>query len=346
MKAMLLSTPGPSETSPLALCEVPIPEPREREILVRVLACGVCRTDLHVVEGELPQRFAPVIPGHQIVGIVERIGPGVSRYKTGARVGIGWLHATCGVCADCQDGRENLCEKALFTGYTAQGGYAEFAVIAEDFAYPIPDGFSNREAAPLLCAGIIGFRCLRLAGAGKGTRLGLYGFGAAAHVAIQVAHHWGAEVYVCTRGDRHQELARELGAVWTGGGNDLPPKALDAAIIFTPAGELVPRALEAVRRGGAVILGGIHMSDIPSFPYQLIYGERHLRSVMNNTREDGRDFLRVTAEIPIRTHTQVFPLEQANLALTTLKRDGIQGAAVLEIGAAAATESPKRPIGA
>ena len=328
---MLLSAPGLAETNPLALSEVPAPEPRERQILVRVVACGICRTDLHVVEGDLPQRHTPIIPGHQIVGVVEQSGAGASQYKAGARVGIGWLHGTCGVCGDCVAGRENLCEKATFTGYTAHGGFAEFAVIDEDFAYPIPDGFSNLEAAPLLCAGIIGFRCLRLSGAGKGTRLGLYGFGAAAHVAIQVARHWGAEVYVCSRGDRHRELATKLGAVWAGGATDLPPKALDAAIIFAPAGELIPPALAAVRKGGIVTLGGIHMSDIPSFPYSLIYGERQLRSVMNNTREDGRDFLRVAAQIPIRTHTQVFPLEQANVALTQLKRDGIQGAAVLEV---------------
>jgi propanol-preferring alcohol dehydrogenase len=331
MKAMLLAAPAPASTKPLALSDVPVPEPEERQILVRVAACGICRTDLHVVEGDLPPQNLPLIPGHQIVGVVERTGPRASRYRVGDRVGIGWLHGTCGICRVCASRRENLCESATFTGYTAQGGYAEFATAEEDFAYSIPEEFTDLEAAPLLCAGIIGFRCLRLSGVRRGSRLGLYGFGAAAHVAIQVARHWGCEVFVCTRGNRHQELARELGAVWAGGAVETPPKALDAAIIFAPAGELVLAALAAVGRGGAVILGGIHMSDIPSFPYRLIYGERQIRSVMNNTREDGLDFLRVAAGIPIRTRTRVFPLEEANSALGMLKGDEIQGAAVLRI---------------
>lgn len=331
MKAMVLAAPAPVASKPLALSDVSVPKPGEGEILVRVAACGVCRTDLHVVEGELPRLDTPVIPGHQIVGVVESAGAGVSRYQAGDRVGIGWLHGTCGACRDCAAGRENLCERATFTGYTAQGGYAEFVLAREDFAYPIPEAFSDLEAAPLLCAGIIGFRCLRLSGVGRGSRLGLYGFGAAAHVAIQVARHWGCEVFVCTRGQQHQQLARELGAAWTGGAMEVPPEALDAAIILAPAGELVPAALASVRRGGAVILGGIHMSDIPSFPYRLIYGERQIRSVMNNIREDGRDFLRIAAEIPIRTRTQIFSLDEANTALAMLKGDQIQGAAVLQI---------------
>jgi len=333
MRAMVLSSPGPVETNPLALADVPVPAPAPHQILVRVVACGICRTDLHVVEGELPRLRPPVIPGHQIVGVVEQSGAGASRYPIGTRVGIGWLHGTCGICSDCLGGRENLCDQATFTGYTAPGGFAEYATIAEDFAYPIPDAFSDLDSAPLLCAGIIGFRCLRLSGVGEGTRLGLYGFGAAAHVAIQVARHWGAEVYVCSRGDKHRELAKELGAVWIGESMERPPKALDAAIIFAPAGELVPSALAAVRKGGVVTLGGIHMSDIPSFPYQLLYGERMVRSVMNNTRDDGRDFLRVAGEIPVRTRTQAFPLEDANAALALLKSDRIQGAAVLQVGA-------------
>lgn len=331
MKAMVLAAPAPVDARPLALAEVPLPEPGEREILVRITACGICRTDLHLVEGELPPGNSPVIPGHQIVGIVERTGARVASCRVGDRVGIGWLHETCGICRDCARGRENLCERAIFTGYTAPGGYAEFVTAPEDFAYSIPEGFPDLEAAPLLCAGIIGFRCLRVSGAEHGGRLGLYGFGAAAHVAIQVARHWGCEVFVCTRGKRHQELARELGAAWAGGAMEAPPKALDAAIIFAPAGELVPAALSAVARGGIVVLGGIHMSDIPAFPYRLIYGERQIRSVMNNTRQDGHDFLREAAGIPIRTRTQVFPLEDANAALGMLKRDEIQGAAVLRI---------------
>ena len=331
MKACLLRVPAKIETNPLEYGEVPAPEPREGEVLVRVSVCGVCRTDLHVIEGELPPRKSPVIPGHQVVGVVERRGGGADRCAIGARVGIAWLHKTDGTCEYCRAGAENLCDHPEFTGYSVDGGYAERIVAPERFVYPIPEGFADEQAAPLLCAGIIGFRCLRLSGIKAGGRLGFYGFGAAAHVAIQVARHWGSEVFASTRDARHQKLAMELGAVWAGGTLDEPPKKLDAAIVFAPAGEIVPAALKALKKGGVLVLGGIHMSAIPSFPYELLYQERVIRSVANNTRQDGEDFLRVAAEIPIRTHVQVFPLRDANRALNALKNDAIPGAAVLRV---------------
>jgi propanol-preferring alcohol dehydrogenase len=320
------------ETNPLEYGEVAAPQPKSGEVLVRVRACGVCRTDLHVIEGELPPRKSPVIPGHQVVGIVERQAENTRRFRTGDRVGIAWLHRTDGTCEYCKTGAENLCDSPMFTGYSVDGGYAEYIVAPEDFIYPIPAGFPDEQAAPLLCAGIIGFRSLRLSGIKAGGRLGLYGFGAAAHVAIQVARHWNVDVFACTRDVRHQKLALELGAAWAGGTYDEPPKKLDAAIVFAPAGEIVPAALKALKKGGALILGGIHMSPIPSFSYDLLYQERVIRSVANNTRQDGEDFLRVAAEIPIRTHVQIFPLAEANRALNGLKNDAISGAAVLRIG--------------
>ena len=330
MKACLLQAPAPVETNPLHFTDVAIPRPESGEILVRVYACGVCRTDLHVVEGELPPRKSPIIPGHQIVGTVEELGPDAQRFSKGTRVGIAWLHRTDGTCEYCRAGAENLCDHPSFTGYTVDGGYAEYVVAPQDFVYPIPEGFSDDQAAPLLCAGIIGFRSLRLSGIEKGGRLGLYGFGAAAHVAIQVAHHWGAEVYASTRDARHQQLALELGAKWAGGTLAEPPLKLDAAIIFAPAGEIVPAALKALKKGGTLALGGIHMSPIPSLDYNLLYGERAIRSVANNTRQDGEDFLRIAAEIPIRTQVQRFPLREANQALNKLKNDAIKGSAVLD----------------
>jgi len=320
------------ETNPLKYAEVPVPQPKSGEVLVRVRACGVCRTDLHVIEGELPPRKSPVIPGHQVVGIVERQGENARRFGIGDRVGIAWLHRTDGTCEYCKTGAENLCDNPMFTGYSVDGGYAEYIVAPEDFIYAIPAGFPDEQAAPLLCAGIIGFRSLRLSGIKGGGRLGFYGFGAAAHVAIQVARHWNVEVFACTRDIRHQKLALELGAAWAGGTYDEPPKKLDAAIVFAPAGEIVPAALKALKKGGALILGGIHMSPIPSFSYELLYQERVIRSVANNTRQDGEDFLRVAAEIPIRTHVQIFPLAEANRALNALKNDAIPGAAVLRVG--------------
>jgi propanol-preferring alcohol dehydrogenase len=321
------------ETNPLEYGEVAAPKPKSGEVLVRVRACGVCRTDLHVIEGQLPPRKSPVIPGHQVVGIVERQGESTRRFGIGDRVGIAWLHRADGTCEYCKANAENLCDNPTFTGYSVDGGYAEYIVAPEDFIYPIPTGFPDEQAAPLLCAGIIGFRSLRLSGIKAGGRLGFYGFGAAAHVAIQVARHWNVEVFASTRDVRHQKLALELGAAWAGGTYDEPPKKLDAAIVFAPAGEIVPAALKALKKGGALILGGIHMSPIPSFSYDLLYQERVIRSVANNTRQDGEDFLRVAAEIPIRTHVQIFPLADANRALNALKNEAIPGAAVLRIGA-------------
>lgn len=317
------------KTNPLEYGDVPTPEPAADEVLVRVRACGVCRTDLHVVEGELPPRKTPVIPGHQIVGVIEQMGERARRFRTGDRVGIAWLHRTCGACEYCRSGKENLCERASFTGYTDDGGYAEYAAAPEAFVYPIPASFADLDAAPLLCAGIIGFRSLRLSGIETGGRLGLYGFGAAAHVAIQVARHWGAEVYAFTRGLEHRKLALDLGAAWAGDSNDTPPRPLDSAIIFAPAGELVPAALRVLKKGATLALAGIHMSPIPEMDYSLLYHERVVRSVANNTRQDGEDFLRVAAAIPIRTSVQVFPLEEANHALNALKNDQVRGAAVI-----------------
>jgi alcohol dehydrogenase, propanol-preferring len=331
MKACLLRAPAAIETNPLEYADAATPEPKGGEVLVRVRACGVCRTDLHVIEGELPPRKSPVIPGHQVVGVVERQGENARRFGIGDRVGIAWLHRTDGTCEYCRSGAENLCDNPLFTGYTVDGGYAEFIVAPEDFVYAIPEGFPDEQAAPLLCAGIIGFRSLRLSGIKAGGRLGFYGFGAAAHVAIQVALHWGVEVFASTRDARHQKLALELGAAWAGGTFDEPPKKLNAAIVFAPAGEIVPAALKALKKGGVLVLGGIHMSLIPSFSYDLLYQERVIRSVANNTRNDGEDFLRVAAEIPIRTHVQIFPLSEANRALNGLKNDAIPGAAVLRV---------------
>jgi len=331
MKACLLHAPAAIETNPLEYADVTRPRPKNGEVLLRVHACGVCRTDLHVIEGELPPRKSPVIPGHQVVGIVEKRGEGAQRFAVGARVGIAWLYHTDGTCEYCSAGAENLCDHPTFTGYSVDGGYAEFIAAPENFVYAIPEGFPDDQAAPLLCAGIIGFRSLRLSGIKVGGRLGFYGFGAAAHVAIQVARHWEVEVYASTRDARHQKLALELGAAWAGGTFDEPPKKLDAAIVFAPAGEIVPTALTALKKGGVLVLGGIHMSPIPSFSYDLLYQERMIRSVANNTRKDGEDFLRVAAEIPIRSHVQVYPLAEANRALNALKNDAIPGAAVLRI---------------
>lgn len=339
MRAMRLRQPAPIDTAPLAMAELETPRPGAGEILIAVRACAVCRTDLHVVEGELPTRRSPVTPGHQVVGTVAAIGddtPGLSR---GQRVGVAWLHRTCGVCRFCKSERENLCERAAFTGWTEDGGFATHCLADARFVYPLPDGFSDRDAAPLLCAGIIGFRALRLTGLDvdgrwAGARVGIYGFGAAGHVAIQLLRARGAEVYVCTRDrDRHQALALELGAAWVGGADAAPPVALDAAVIFAPAGPLVPAALAATDRGATVVLGGIHMSPLPAMPYDLLYGERVLRSVANNTREDGRRFLAEAARLPVRTRTELFDLGDANAALLALKNDAIRGAAVLTVAA-------------
>lgn len=334
MKAWILETPALATRRPLRLRELPVPTPAEDELLLRVNACGICRTDLHVVDGELAVHRSPLIPGHQIVGRVTALGARVEGFSIGDRVGVAWLNRTCGVCEFCVAGRENLCEQAMFTGWTVDGGYAEYAVAPAAFTYRLPDSFDDIQTAPLLCAGIIGYRCLRLTGLSrdewKGARLGIYGFGAAGHVCIQLARARGAEVYVCTRDrERHQALARELSASWVGDAQEEPSVKLDASIIFAPAGELVAVALKALRKGGTVVLGGIHMSPIPQFDYSLIYGERVIRSVANNTRDDGREFLIEAARIPVQTHTQVFPFDQANEALLALKNDSIRGAGVL-----------------
>lgn len=331
MKACLLRTPAKIETNPLQFMEVEVPEPCAGEVRVRVHVCGVCRTDLHVIEGELPARKSPVIPGHQVIGTVEASGAGTRRFEKGARVGIAWMHKTDGKCEYCRRGEENLCDAPEFTGYTVNGGYAEAIVAPEAFVYRVPDGFSDEQAAPLLCAGIIGYRSLRMAQIGAGAKLGLYGFGAAAHVAIQVARYWGVDVYASTRDERHQRLAMDLGAKWAGGTLEAAPEKLDAAIVFAPAGEIVPAALKALRKGGRLILGGIHMSPIPSFGYDLLYQERMIRSVANNTRQDGEEFLKLAAEIPIETRVQVYELGEANKALNALKNDAIPGAAVLKV---------------
>jgi alcohol dehydrogenase, propanol-preferring len=334
MKACILHNISPIENNPLEFSEAPQPQPGEGQILLKVSVCGVCRTDLHVVEGELPRQVLPIIPGHQIIGRVEQVGAGVTRLNVGDRVGVPWLHQTDGVCEYCREGKENLCENATFTGWLVNGGYAEYAVAPADFVYPIPEAFSDEEAAPLLCAGIIGFRSLRLSGItgpSTGKRLGIYGFGAAAHIAIQVARHWGVDVYAFTRDARHRQLALDLGAAWAGGSDDEPSVKIDSVIIFAPAGELVISALKVLKKGGCVAIGGIHMSQIPPIDYQLLYYERIVRSVANNTRQDGLDFLRVAAEIPIKAQTQIFDLVEANVALNALKHDAVRGAAVLKI---------------
>jgi propanol-preferring alcohol dehydrogenase len=326
MRAMLLDRPG----QPLRPAELPTPRPGPGRVLVRVLACGVCRTDLHVVDGELPRPKLPLIPGHEIVGEVAGLGAGVDRFRPGQRVGIPWLGHTCGVCRYCRHGAENLCDAPGFTGYTLDGGYAEHAVADAAYCFPIPDGYEPVAAAPLLCAGLIGYRSLAMAGRGA-ERLGLYGFGAAAHILVQVARHQGRAVYAFTRpgDDTAQAFARGLGAVWAGGSDEAPPQPLDAAIIFAPVGALVPAALKAVRKGGTVVCGGIHMSDIPGFPYELLWEERAVRSVANLTRRDAVEFLALAPEVPVRTETVAYPLERANEALADLRAGRLQGAAVL-----------------
>jgi propanol-preferring alcohol dehydrogenase len=332
MRAMILPHPGPIGSRPLARGEPPDPDPRPGEVRVRVRACGICRTDLHVVEGDLPPHRLPLVPGHQVVGVVDGLGPGCRRFGVGDRVGIAWLRATCGRCQTCRQGAENLCEGSRYTGYDEDGGYAELAVVPEAFAYAIPPVFSDIEAAPLLCAGIVGYRALRRTELAAGGRLGLYGFGSSAHVVIQIARHHGTEVFAATRGARHRDLARRLGAAWTGDAADPVPAALDAAIVFAPAGEIVPLALRAVRKGGVVVLAGIHMTPIPAMEYgPHLFHEKTLRSVEAHTRRDGEDLLREAAEIPIRPSTTPFPLEAANEALLALRTDRLDGTGVLVV---------------
>lgn len=332
MKSMQLPGPAPAERRPLRLVEGPRPEPGEDELLVRVEACGVCRTDLHVVEGDLPPRRDHLVPGHEVVGRVERCGDLAAGHRVGDRVGIAWLHRTCGRCRFCRRGRENLCERPRFTGWEVDGGYAEYARVPAAFAYPIPEGLESVSAAPLLCAGIIGYRAYRRSGVRPGGRLGLFGFGGSAHIAIQVAHHAGCEVSVFSRGGAHRELAEELGAAWIGEAGEIPPHPLDAAILFAPAGELVHPALEVLDRGGVLAIAGIHLSPIPALDHaRHLFQEREIRSVTANTREDGRALLSLAETIPIRTHTAAYPLAEANEALLDLKQDRVRGAAVLEI---------------
>jgi alcohol dehydrogenase, propanol-preferring len=337
VRALRLRAPGPAETRPLVLEDVPDPAPGPGQVLVRISACGICRTDLHVVEGDLPVMKPLVIPGHQIAGKVSAAGPGAETLL-GRRVGIAWLHRTCGICRFCTSGRENLCDAPAFTGWTVDGGFATSILAEADFVYELSGEFSDVDAAPLLCAGVIGYRALRLTGlAGRrelfaGARLGIYGFGAAGHIAIQIARARGADVYVMTRDrERHQSLAEELGATWVGGARDVPPSKLDAAIIFAPAGELIPAGLAALDKGGTLVLGGIHMSDCPPIPYELLYRERVVRSVANNTREDGRAFLAEASRVPVKAHIRTFALEEANDALIALKTDAIRGAGVLVV---------------
>jgi len=329
MRAMVLEEPRPAEEHPLLQRDLPLPAPGRGEIRVRVRACGVCHTDLHTVEGEIALPKLPVVPGHQVAGVVEARGAGADRFREGDRVGVPWLYWTCGACRFCVDGRENLCDAPRFTGLGADGGYAEAMVVPEGFAHTLPASFPDSGVAPLLCAGVIGYRALRLSEIRPGGRLGLYGFGASAHIVIQIARYWGCEVDVFSRAASHLELARRLGAAWTGRAEETPPAPLDAAIIFAPAGRLVAEALRVVRKGGVVALAGITMSPIPQLDYRLLYHERTLRSVANSTRRDVRELLELAAAVPLRAEVETFPLDQANQALIALKESRIKGAGVL-----------------
>ena len=331
MKAMILRQPNPIETKPLELVDLPKPAIQSDEILIQVKACGVCHTDLHIVEGELAQSKLPFVPGHQVTGIIEATGTDVQQFHQGDSVGVPWLYSTCGKCKFCKDGKENLCDNIQFTGFHVNGGYAEYMVAKESFTYKLPEGFSFIAAAPLLCAGIIGYRALKLSEAEPKSRLGLYGFGASAHITIQIAIHRGYEIYVFSRSEKHRKLAEKLGAVWTGTAGDISPQKLDSAIIFAPAGQLVLNALNVMEKGGTLVLAGIHMSPIPAMEYQLINQERTIRSVANSTRQDASDLLKLAGEIPIKTEFQTFPLEMTNEALRLLKDSEIQGAGVLTI---------------
>lgn len=330
MRAMMLERAAPAEQMPLASCRRPEPEPAAGEVAISVEACGVCRTDLHILEGEVPARL-PVIPGHQAAGKIVALGPGAESFAVGDSAGVGWVASTCGICRFCRSGRENLCQYATFTGRDRDGGYAERIVARAAWVYRLPAGFSALKAAPLLCAGIIGYRSLRLSGIQPGGRLGLFGFGASAHLAIQAALHWKCEVFVFTREEHHRRLALEMGAAWAGGGQDDPGVALDAAVTFAPAGDLVPVALSRLDRGGRLAINAIHMSPIPSFSYEMLYRERSVVGVTNYTRRDAEEFLELAARIPIRAETETFPLEGANEALLRVKRGEVRGAAVLEI---------------
>ena len=332
MRAMVLGAFRPAAENPLELRDVPVPIVGPEDILIKVRCCGVCHTDLHAVEGELPDAKLPLIPGHEVIGIVERVGERAARFRVGDRVGAAWLRSACGVCRFCRSGRENLCETARFNGYHADGGYAEYMVFPEKFAYVVPERFPDEEAAPLMCAGIVGYRALELSGIQPGGTLGLYGFGGSAHVALQIAKHRGSRVFVFTRSEEHRRLARTLGADWAGTAKDDPPAKLTNAIIFAPVGSLYLDALRVLDRGGTVASAGIHMSPIPEMDYgRYLYHERKMLSVANATRKDGEEFLRIAAEIPVRTTVQTFPLDAANDVLRLLKAGKINGAAVLRI---------------
>jgi alcohol dehydrogenase, propanol-preferring len=329
MRAIVLERQGPIELHPLREREAPTPEPGPGEVLLRVRACGVCHTDLHVVEGDLPAHRLPLVPGHQVVGVVERVGEGATRPAPGQRVGVAWLASACGECPYCLAGRENLCGAALFTGYDRDGGFAEYATARAGYCVPLPEGFDDVAAAPLLCAGIVGYRALRLSGACAGESLALYGFGASAHVTIQVARHLGIECRVVSRSAEHRAHAGELGASWAGTLDDAQPCPAERAIVFAPAGELVPEVLRRSARGATVVLAGIHMSPLPEMPYELLWGERCLRSVANATRQDAHELMDLAGRIPIRTDTQTYALGEANGVLSMLKEGRIRGAAVL-----------------
>ena len=331
MKAMLLERTRPVQEKPLKISDIPIPEPGPGQVLIKVKACGVCHTDLHTVEGDLPLPRLPLVPGHQVVGRIEKTGPNATRFTGDERVGVTWFFSSCGLCGFCLQARENLCGNARFTGFHEQGGYAEYLVVPEESAFPIPEAFSDIEATPLLCGGVIGFRALRLSEIKPGGSLGMYGFGNSAHVVIQIAVKRGCRVHVFTRSRNHQELARELGAVWVGTPEDLPVAPLDASIIFAPAGDIIPIALKALNKGGTLTLAGITMTRIPAMDYSLIYGERTIRSVANTTRKDAEELLVEASEIPVRTVVETFPLEDANEVLLMMKQSRLRGGAALVV---------------
>ena len=331
MKAMTLFRPARVERAPLKLIDMQRPDPGPGQLRIKVSACGVCHTDLHIVEGDLDLPRLPTVPGHEIVGVVDAVGEGATRFQPGVRVGIPWLHRTCGECHYCAADKENLCNRIEFTGVHADGGFAEWTLVDEGFAYEIPEAFSDLEAAPLLCAGVVGYRALVRSGIKPGERLGLYGFGASAHLVLQIARSWDCEVFVFTRKERHRALARSLGAAWARGADDDPGALMDASIIFAPSGPLVPKALARLDHGGTLVLGGIHMSGVPALPYELLWHERTLLSVANSTRHDVIDLLQVAAEIPIKSSIEVYSLEESNEVLNKLKAGEVNGAAVLRL---------------
>jgi propanol-preferring alcohol dehydrogenase len=332
MKAMVLTANAAVESAPLKMTDLAVPAPAEGQVRLKVRCCAVCRTDLHVIEGDLPPRKMPLVPGHQIVGEVDQVGAGCRRFAVGQRIGVAWLRHTCGQCRFCTSGRENLCESQQFTGYHADGGYAEYAVVPEDFAYLLPSTFSDTQAAPLLCAGIVGYRSLKRARLPDGGTLAVYGFGSSAHVIVQIALHRNCRVYVVTRDPRHQKLARQMGAAWVGDNAEAMPVKVDSAILFAPVGELVPAALAKLDKGGTLALAGIHMTPVPQMDYtESLFYERDLRSVTANTRQDGQELLELAAAIPIRPHVTTYRLDQANQALADLKADRISGTGVLVV---------------